>query len=380
MERVHDILSDVASLVDSPAFREEQEAFYRKYCAEFSAGDDSTENKLSYTSIHNTYVEMVERMSKRLHFIYLFAPTAFVAHARVRTLHAVASHVGQPALEEVMAGLPEYVRSADGQGRSESVARTLDLLSSMSDFEEFKTAMMHKREELEGGGGGAGLSEAARTVVDLDGSLEYCAQLVEAANVADGWRLVTETPSMTAWVKPGRGKDTFMRMVVPLDLPMEQAVEMLTNLGPESLVWRENFGSTELVHDYGPDDRVYKVGVKMPWVIKYIMSVPETMAMRVVLRHDFPNVGCISYVVVPFDIERHVALEEMGPLKIKSGVISEVEGEPNKCRIASLDMANLSMMPSWGLSLLLKSIVAKQIGKMTTLFKASEHARLKYGS
>ena len=69
MERVHDILSDVASLVDSPAFREEQEAFYRKYCAEFSAGDDSTENKLSYTSIHNTYVEMVERMSKRLHFI-----------------------------------------------------------------------------------------------------------------------------------------------------------------------------------------------------------------------------------------------------------------------------------------------------------------------
>ena len=65
MERVHDILSDIAALVESAAFRSQQEAFYRKYCAEFSAGDDSTENKLSYTSIHNTYVEQVEGMSKR---------------------------------------------------------------------------------------------------------------------------------------------------------------------------------------------------------------------------------------------------------------------------------------------------------------------------
>ena len=277
-----------------------------------------------------------------------------------------------------MAGLPEYVRSADGRGRSEGVARTLDLLGSMSDFEEFKTAMMHKREELEGATG-SDLSEAATTVVDLDGSLEYCAQLVEAANVADGWKLICETPAMTAWVKPGRGKDTFMRCIMPLDMPLEQAVEVVTNLGPESLAWRENFASTEMVHDYGPDDRVYRVGIRMPWVIKYIMSVPETMAMRVVLRHDFPTAGCVSYVVVPFDIERHVALEESGPLKMKSGVISEIEGEPGKCRIASLDLANLSMMPSWGLALLLKSVVAKQLAKATSLFKASEYCRQKYG-
>ena len=51
LDAIHDTLTDIASLVESPSFRDEQEHFYRRFAHEFDAGDNSTENKLAYTQI-----------------------------------------------------------------------------------------------------------------------------------------------------------------------------------------------------------------------------------------------------------------------------------------------------------------------------------------
>ena len=119
--------------------------------------------------------------------------------------------------------------------------------------------------------------------------------------------------------------------------------------------------------------------MKVPWLIKYMMSMPDEMCVRCVIRPDFPTAGSISYVIVPFDLANNVALTELGMLKIKSGVISPLAGEPGKCVLYSLDMVNLSMMPSWGMSMMLKSVVMKQMTKMVSLFKASDYCQQKYG-
>ncbi len=50
---VHEILDEIAALVDSSSFRDAQESFFAKHCREFDAGDNSTENKLGYTTIHS---------------------------------------------------------------------------------------------------------------------------------------------------------------------------------------------------------------------------------------------------------------------------------------------------------------------------------------
>ena len=46
--------------------------------------------------------------------------------------------------------------------------------------------------------------------------------------------------------------------------------------------------------------------------VRYVMSIPPTSCFRCVIRRDFPKAGEISYLVLPFDKERHVPLEEIG--------------------------------------------------------------------
>ena len=345
---MHAILGEIADLVSTPEFKQSQDDFHAKFCGEFEAGDSSTENKLAYTAIHNQYVAQVEG--------------------------AIAAHIGNDKLVTVMSGLEAYLK-AEAHAKTEEVARTLDILESMADFEAFKTSMLHKREAV-ASGGGAGFGSLA--VVDLGVALEKCAELVEAANASDGWKLVCDTPEITGWTSPGRDKDTLMRCCMSIDMPPEQCGEMMCNFSPESIAWRETMSSLELLQDYGPSDKVVKMGLKVPWLLRYMMSIPDEMAMRIVYRTDYPNPGDTSYVVVPFDVEKQVALESVGPMKIKSGVISPHPDSPGKTMLRSLDSANLSMMPDWGLGMLLKSHVSKQIGSMQRLFKASEYCKARY--
>ena len=50
-----------------------------------------------------------------------------------------------------------------------------------------------------------------------------------------------------------------------------------------------------------------------------------------------------------------------------------------KSMLYTLDMANLSYMPSWGMGMLLKTVVAKQFGKMQAAFKSSDFCRRTFG-
>merc|ERR1719265_2617251 len=128
----------------------------------------------------------------------------------------------------------------------------------------------------------------------------------------------------------------------------------MINFSPESAAWRDKMREVTLVKDYGPNDHVVQVTMSIPWAIKYIMSLPEEMSMRIVSRENWPEPGDYAYAILPFDLEKNVAVEEMGMLKMKTGVISAHPSDPEKSMLTGCDLFNLGMLPNWCLGFLVK--------------------------
>lgn len=346
-EDIHAELEELASLVSSAAFKEKQEQFFARFCGEFVHDvDESTANKLSYTTIHNDYIALIEA--------------------------DIVQHLGQPTLELIMRNVEAYVAANGAHARadqSEGIAQALDLLASMADFEQFKQAMLLKKDELRGGGA---LGWQGGAVLNMDDEFDKCADLV-AASGEGGWRTLFEASDLSAWVKDGGAGKRFVRCSLQLDLPPHLAIHMMGMMGPEALEWVDRLAFINVVSDLGPDDRIIEVGMKLPWVVKYMMSFPDALCCRCIFRRDFPRPGDVTYLVVPFDKERHVAVEEAGPMKVKSGVlVPHPSGDPNLSVLYTLDMMSTSI-PEWGLSMLLKSMVKGEMKKRATKFRASSY-------
>lgn len=347
MTEIHEDLLALADLVASAAFREFQEGFYAQYCHEFleEGVDESTGNKLSYTQIHNDYIAQVEDQ--------------------------IAAELGQARLEAILARVEAYVLS-DAHEKTAAIAEALNILSSMANFEEFKQTMLLKKKELSEGGGELLAVGGGSVILDVEDELNKCADLVDASSEG-GWRMLTESEEISVWVKDGGVGKRFVRGSIAIDLPVHLCVEMMMMFGPEALEWNDRISSLEIISDFGPDDRIIEIGMKIPWVVKYMMSMPDKMCLRMVTRRNYPNPGEWSYLVLPYDRERAHAVEEMGPLKVKSGVVSpHPSGDANRSVVYSLDSLGTSM-PEWGLAMLMKTMLKGEMKKRSTAFIKSSH-------
>lgn len=157
--------------------------------------DEGSSNKLSYTTIHNQYVEEVE--------------------------HAICAAIGQEQYTSIMANMEAFLAD-NSQTPNERIAVTLDVLTSMADFEHFKATMIAKRDELASGGGGA-VGMGGGTVIDMDDALNKCADLLDAS-AESGWRVLSETEDVSVWVKDGAPGKRFVRGSITIDLPPDVCV------------------------------------------------------------------------------------------------------------------------------------------------------------
>ena len=81
--------------------------------------------------------------------------------------------------------------------------------------------------------------------------------------------------------------------------------------------WRaDTVYSIEIVRDFGPVVALILMAPKVPFIMKYLKPMPEKTPLRLVTRRDFPAPGDFSYIAVPYDNERNVAIEEVGPTKL----------------------------------------------------------------
>jgi len=148
---------------------------------------------------------------------------------------------------------------------------------------------------------------------------------------------------------------------------------MFVNASEESLAWEpESVKSKLKVKDWGPDDFVLEFIIDIPWALKYMMSIPDILTTRVVLKKDFPTPGSHNYLLIPYDMEKGQCVETMGGMKIKSGCISPHPTDPNKCILVSCDSFSLGMMPDFAVKAMLKTKAIGPIQEKIAKFKKSQ--------
>ena len=84
-----------------------------------------------------------------------------------------------------------------------------------------------------------------------------------------------------------------------------------------------------------------------------------------VKKHDMHPPG-----QTPFDADKNVALEKLGPLRPNIGVLFPDPDDPaNKSRIVTLE--TMTPLPKWALSFVLKKMQPKNMASMIKAFRAS---------
>lgn len=145
-----------------------------------------------------------------------------------------------------------------------------------------------------------------------------------------------------------------MRIVMRMSLPPDDCLEMLSSHDPRSTTYRESLKSVTLIKEFGPGDKVIRFETDIAWAIKVIVKAPDEIFIRMVTRKNWPEEGSMGYVVVPFDVKNNVCLDEFGPLKIKSGIISPDPEEEGNSIITMLDVMNFRYVPNFALAQILK--------------------------
>eukprot|EP00928_Gymnodinium_smaydae_P024725 TRINITY_DN19924_c0_g4_i1.p1 TRINITY_DN19924_c0_g4~~TRINITY_DN19924_c0_g4_i1.p1 ORF type:complete len:309 (-),score=66.27 TRINITY_DN19924_c0_g4_i1:189-1115(-) len=291
-----------------------------------------------------------------------------IQQSRRNTNRRLNKKYSKPWFQLLLDGLQAY--QAGGHTPSEKVAEAIDILTSLVDFEAFKGTMLAKKAAR---AAGETHLEAFKGVVSVDGVLDRTAELTAAANEQEGWQLIVEEPQCVFYTKPGPNGSTYLRYTMTADIRSEQFFDMMTDYSPESVQWRDRIRSTTILHDYGPDDKVIQQELDLPWAMRYVMSIPDKMAVRIVSRRNWPSATDYAYAAVPFDVENNVCVESMGMLKIKTGVVSPHPTNPSQCTLTGMDLADLGIIPSWGLGFMLKKMSLPMIATMVDNYKKAKH-------
>ena len=102
------------------------------------------------------------------------------------------------------------------------------------------------------------------------------------------------------------------------------------------------------------------------------MSIPEWVCGRIATRRDWPEPNNYAFAIIPWDPEKNEAVEQIGPMKIQSGVIMPNPNDPNKCILTKLDKGNLKYMPTFALKMLLEKKLLGTLHTMVADFKKSK--------
>lgn len=219
--------------------------------------------------------------------------------------------------------------------------------------------------------GGVALADV-KGVLDINEAINHTAELRKVASETDGWVLIVNEPNCVFYTKAGPECNTYLRYTVQLELPPHLAFECFADFSPESQAWRDKMANLTCVKDYGPNDQVVQYSMTLPWAVRYVMSLPETMCVRIVKRENWPEPGDFAYICAPFDLEKNAAVEEIGMLKTKSGVISPYATDPQMSMLTGCDLVNLGYMPSFGLPFLMKKLSLPQLAAQTAAFKTAK--------
>ena len=128
--------------------------------------------------------------------------------------------------------------------------------------------------------------------------MQRLADLPSADTSSGGWTQLVDTKSLACFTKPAEGKYLFMRASMELDIPAGHALDCFIPKIEEAS-WVPMLEKIEVLRNLGPDDKVVRYTMKLPWALRYIMSVPTCFELRNITRHDWPEPGQSAYASIP---------------------------------------------------------------------------------
>lgn len=148
--------------------------------------------------------------------------------------------------------------------------------------------------------------------------------------------------------------DNMMRVNCEIDLPPKHVFAMFTTTTSDILTWYSDLKNLEVKEEFGPNDKLTRWTLNLSWAIKYVMSIPEQIDIRLVTRENWPEQNHYAYCTIPYDAEKNVPVEKYGPVKIESGCIMPHPTDPNKAILSTLDKMDMKYMPNFALKMLLR--------------------------
>uniref|UniRef100_A0A7S0VZN7 ADP-ribosylation factor-like protein 2-binding protein n=1 Tax=Hemiselmis tepida TaxID=464990 RepID=A0A7S0VZN7_9CRYP len=308
-------LKSIAVAIKQPAFKKEQDTFFDKYVNEFDEGD---ENKLIYTTIHNEYQELVEGL--------------------------LTKEVGEELLVRVCEGMEAFIEASKESAPSQDIVEAIDIMSSMGEFLAFKGTMVYKRKEkMNAAAASLNIDGKKVPVIDLDGVMGTLGDL-QGAQGDEGWDRVAHDAVLQIVLdmkKSDKEDARYARYRIALDMPVDQARDCF---GPDvpietSKEWTlsEYVKDFSLVRENAPCDWVFRMEFSFPWIIRYLMSMPQEMHLRVKMRLDFPSPGDISWVEAPYDIKTNSCLESQGVMRVRAWVMHSDPSDDKKTILTMME-------------------------------------------
>ena len=94
-----------------------------------------------------------------------------------------------------------------------------------------------------------------------------------------------------------------MRQTIKIDLPARLFFEAMYSTEEECLEWKP-FKAVRTVEKFSESEKIAQFQPDIGFALKYIMSVPEWITVRIVGRRDFPEPGQYAFAIIPWDIEK----------------------------------------------------------------------------
>jgi hypothetical protein len=356
-EDIRNALLEIEETIRGKEFERWRKKFVEKYVNEFTFED---ENKLIYTEIHQEYEQHIEKQ------ISEYLSDGF-------------------DMNDFMASLPEYI---SGPGKSdEATGKAITMLLEVSDFEQFKVMMMVNRREREEEESKmserqlVGISTTGSDIAafDVDGMMDMCAALSNAADEEAGWvNLLT-----LDWMKIDKKavdesrrrtpNDIYLRGVWTMNLNIIECCDMMFSVSSRRQKWDPNFGGTEFPHGGSEldDDTITSTSLNFGYLVNLVMfgsGSGTVLNCRNIRKWNYPTQGSVTYSMVPWDIKLNKMDEKHKLLSLKTGTISPHPTMADKCVMTTLEINTMGNLPGWAMHFMMKATAPSMMRSLETRY------------
>lgn len=294
-----------------------------------------------------------------------------------KTLTEMASDVN---MDELIAGLPEFVQAKAHSKDPEQTGATIDFLLSITEFDTFKQLMLSaKMADADTAGVKLGAHDGSMLSVlgaELHIDPVVCAharQLLEMTGPDSGieWRPLAQKKGQWLLEEGALGGERFMRATNAFPLSVEHSVKAHCELNdPQIGQWETNWGGITILKEGTSAEgksrfHIASVKLKLPGVIKLIPSIPKTMIMRVDIEPDMPRPGCTMAIMTPWNMKNDAP--ETGSLSMARVAIAQPGAD------GSTQFLNVSkfppFMPTWAANLFMSKTIMSGLHQATERYK-----------